>query len=145
MARRLEIKGEKRKILIIDDYGHHPTEIRAVLSAIKKNWPKRRLITVFQPHRYTRTKMLYKEFLTAFLKTDLLIITEVYAASESPIPGVSGEWLARGIKIPKKKRFCRDLDDAFEYLLPELRPYDIVLTLGAGDIWKLGEMLLAEL
>ncbi len=145
VARRLEIKGEKRKILIIDDYGHHPTEIRAVLSTIKKNWPKRRLITVFQPHRYTRTKMLYKEFLTAFLKTDLLIITEVYAASESPIPGVSGEWLARGIKIPKKKRFCRDLDDAFEYLLPELRPYDIVLTLGAGDIWKLGEMLLAEL
>ena len=145
VERRSEIKGEKRNILIIDDYGHHPTEIKAVLSSIKQKWPKRRLITIFQPHRYTRTKMLYKEFLKAFLQTDLLIITEIYAASEPPIPGVSGELLANGLEKIQKVKFCKTLEEVLDYLLPLLRPYDVALTLGAGDVWKLGEMLLAEL
>ncbi len=143
--RRLAIKGEKKNILIIDDYGHHPTEIKAVFSSIKQKWPKRRLITVFQPHRFTRTKALYEGFLTAFSQADLLIITEIYAASEPPIPGVSGEWLANGIGKIQKVKFCKTLEEAFGYLLPLLRTYDIVLTLGAGDVSRLAERLLAEL
>lgn len=143
--RRLAIRGEKKNILIIDDYGHHPSEIKAVFSSIKQKWPERRLITVFQPHRYTRTKALYKEFLTAFLQTDLLIVTEIYAASEPPIPGVSGKWLTNGIEKTREVAFCKTLEEAFHHLLPLLRPHDIVLTLGAGDIWKVGERLLAEL
>ena len=144
VARRLEIKGEKNKILIIDDYGHHPTEIKIVLEAIKQRWPHRRLITIFQPHRYSRTKALYNSFLTAFEKTDKLILTEIYPASEKPISGITGEWLADGIAQYKTVDYCPDFTAIIDKLKEILRPMDILLTLGAGNIWQVGETILSQ-
>ena len=144
VARRLEIKGEKNKILIIDDYGHHPTEIKIVLAAIKQRWPNRRLITIFQPHRYSRTKALYNSFLTAFEKTDKLILTEIYPASEKPISGITGEWLADGIAQYKTVDYCPDFTAIIDKLKEILRPMDILLTLGAGNIWQIGETILSQ-
>ncbi|MCD6213517.1 MAG: UDP-N-acetylmuramate--L-alanine ligase, partial [Candidatus Desulfofervidus sp.] len=144
IARRLEIKGEKNEILIIDDYGHHPTEIKAVLEAIKQRWPHRRLITIFQPHRYSRTKALYNSFLTAFEKTNKLILTEIYPASEKPISGITGKWLAAGIAQYKTVDYCPDFTAIMNKLKEILRPMDILLTLGAGNIWQVGETILSQ-
>ncbi|TMA66434.1 MAG: hypothetical protein E6J73_03865 [Deltaproteobacteria bacterium] len=95
--RRFEIKGEPNGILVIDDYGHHPTEIRATIGAIRDSW-KRPLTVVFQPHRFTRTRDLFDEFLTAFEGADRLVLTEIYPAGEDPIPGATGEALYQAIK-----------------------------------------------
>lgn len=145
VGRRLEVKGEIKDIMIIDDYAHHPTEIKMSLKAIKQKWPGRRLITIFQPHRYSRTKSLYHEFLTAFSDTDELILTEIYAASEQPIAGVTGKWLADGIARQRSVYYCPDFEAIVDKIDKILRPGDIVLTLGAGNIWQLGEKLLKKL
>ena len=144
VGRRLEIKGEKDGVLVIDDYGHHPTEIKATLSAIKQRWPRRRLITVFQPHRYSRTQALYSEFLDAFAETDELILTEIYAACESPIAGVSGKWLAEGVAKKRSVYYCPDFEAVLKKLNSMVKEGDIVLTLGAGNIWQIGESLLKQ-
>ncbi len=144
--RRLQVKGEAAGAIVIDDYGHHPTEIRATLSALAAGYPGRRRVVVFQPHRYTRLKALYGEFCTAFNDADCLVVTDVYPAGEKPVEGVTGEWLLTGLKA------CGHKDAAFvekarltAALLDEVREGDIVLTLGAGDVWKVGEELLAVL
>ncbi|MCD6319707.1 MAG: UDP-N-acetylmuramate--L-alanine ligase [Candidatus Desulfofervidaceae bacterium] len=144
VGRRLEVKGEKNGIMVIDDYAHHPTEIKMTLNAIKQKWPGRRLITIFQPHRYSRTKSLYQEFLTVFSETDELILTEIYAASEQPIPGVTGRWLADGIERYRSIYYCPDFEAIMNKLNKLLQPGDIVLTLGAGNIWQVGEKLLKD-
>lgn len=142
VGRRIEIKGEKNGVLVIDDYGHHPTEVRATISAVKGNWPSRRLVVLFQPHRYSRTAHLYGEFGKAFGAADKIKILDIYAAGEEPIPGVTSGLILDAIKADggSAEPFC-----GVEMLAKELRPGDIVLTLGAGDVWKQGEELLKQI
>jgi len=144
--RRFEIKGEPGNIMVIDDYGHHPTEIRATLSAIRDGW-SRPLTVIFQPHRYSRTRDLFEEFVTAFDGVDRLILTEIYPAGEEEIPGVRSELLYRAIKrrTHMEIQIVPNKDDIVKELLPKLKAGDMVLTLGAGDIYKVGEALVESL
>jgi len=140
--RRFEIKGEPRGILVIDDYGHHPVEIRATIGAIRDGW-KRPLTVIFQPHRYTRTRDLFDDFLTAFEGADRLVLTDIYAAGEDPIAGVSGEALYQAIKRKGhlEVEFIADKGQIVGQIAAKLAAGDIVLTLGAGDIYKIGDAL----
>ncbi len=145
--RRLEKKGEKHGITVYDDYGHHPTEIKATLSALRHAYPKRRIITVFQPHRYTRTKFLAQHFGRAFNSSDVVIITKIYPASEPPIPGVTAQLIVDAIKKSNKTQSCEvfykeNFKDITEFLQNNIKPNDIIITLGAGNIWQVGEDLL---
>ncbi|MBE9547641.1 MAG: UDP-N-acetylmuramate--L-alanine ligase [Proteobacteria bacterium] len=142
--RRLETKGEVNGIIVVDDYGHHPTEIRATLTAARQVWNKRRLIVVFQPHRYTRTKALFDDFLTAFPDADVLILTDIYAASEKEIEGVNSSELCQGIKRCGHKNVTHisGSDEIVDHLLAIAEPTDVIITLGAGDVWKVGEEFL---
>ena len=147
LARRFQLKGEKRDILVLDDYGHHPTEIMATLKTAKECWPERRLIVVFQPHRYTRTEALFDRFVISFNEADVLIVTPIFSAGETAIDGVTAEWLSQGIKEHGHKDviFSPTQEDALSTLLSILRPGDLVITLGAGDIHRLGARLLDKL
>jgi len=144
--RRFEIKGEPNGILVIDDYGHHPTEIRATIGAIRDSW-KRPLTVVFQPHRFTRTRDLFDEFLTAFEGADRLVLTEIYPAGEDPIPGATGEALYQAIKRKGHLdvQFVPDKSDIVAQLVDDLKTGDMALTLGAGEIYKIGEALVETL
>jgi UDP-N-acetylmuramate--alanine ligase len=147
VGRRFQIKGEVREIMVVDDYGHHPAEIRATLAAAKKGWPERRLVVAFQPHRYTRTKELFDEFVTAFYDADVLLLTDIYAASEKPIEGVSADLLAGAIRRHGQKdvTYIAEREEIAGHLAGIVLPGDIVLTLGAGNIWQAGESLLSKL
>ncbi len=145
IQRRFEVKGEPGGVLVIDDYGHHPVEVQATIQAIRDSW-KRPLTVVFQPHRYSRTRDLFEEFLISFDQADRLLLTEIYSAGEEPLDGASAQALCQAIK----QRGHLDVgyaekDEIVERLLPQLKPGDIVLTLGAGDIYKVGEKLVREL
>jgi len=144
--RRFEIKGEPQGIMVIDDYGHHPEEIRATIGAIRESW-KRPLIVAFQPHRYSRTRDLFEDFLTAFEGADRLVLTEVYPAGEDSIPGATGDALYQAIKRRGHLdiEFFPDKSQIVERLTETLKPGDVVLTLGAGDIYKIGEALVEAL
>ncbi len=143
VKRRLEIKGEKKGITVMDDYGHHPTEVMATLTAIRESYPDKRLIVVFQPHRYTRTKGLFDEFTRSFYQSDILMVLPIYAASEEPIPGVDSEKLVEGIKAHGHKEaiFAPDFTQALSMITHKAKEGDMVLTLGAGDVYTLGEQL----
>jgi len=147
LKRRFEIKDEKGGILFLDDYGHHPTEILATLSAAKECWPDRRLVVVFQPHRFSRTRDLYDKFVISFNQADFLIITPLYGAGEEPIPGVDSRTLYQGIKNHGHRAvtYCDSTEDTISELLDQIRPGDIVLTLGAGDIHLVGTDLLKRI
>ncbi len=147
VERRFHLRGEVNGIMVVDDYGHHPTEIKAVLSAAKEGWGGRRLVVVFQPHRYTRTRDLLEDFAKAFAQSDVLFLTEIYAAGEQPIPGVSGAKLAEIVRAAGHPAvtFVEQKDQLVEQVLPHLKSGDLVITLGAGDIWKTGPGLLARL
>jgi UDP-N-acetylmuramate--alanine ligase len=140
--RRFEVKGEPEGIMVIDDYGHHPVEIQATIRAIREGW-KRPLTVVFQPHRYSRTRDLFEEFLTSFEGADRLIVTEIFEAGEEPIPDISGESLCQAIKRGGHLdvEFISDKREIAPQLALKLKGGDIVLTLGAGDIYKAGEEL----
>jgi UDP-N-acetylmuramate--alanine ligase len=144
--RRFEIKGEPRGIMVIDDYGHHPAEIQATIGAIRDSW-KRPLTVVFQPHRFSRTRDLFDEFLTAFEGADRLVLTDIYAAGEDPIEGVTSEAIYQAIKRKGhiEVEFIADKGQIVEPLAGKLNPGDIALTLGAGDIYKVGEALVERL
>jgi UDP-N-acetylmuramate--alanine ligase len=145
VQRRFQIKGEWDGIMVVDDYGHHPAEIKATLSAARSGWG-RRTVVVFQPHRYTRTRDLLKEFFTAFNQADVLFLLDIYPAGEDPIPGVKAENLYEGIKGHGHKDVTlADRKEALELLLPRLKRGDLVITLGAGDVWKIGEALAERL
>ena len=146
VQRRFQIKGEWDGVMVVDDYGHHPTEIKATLSAAKSGWG-RRTVVVFQPHRYSRTRDLFKEFLTAFNQADVLFLTGIYPAGEDPIPEVNVQGLYEGIKGHGHKDVTLVLDKSaiLDRLLPRLKPGDMVFTLGAGDVWKTGEALIKKL
>jgi UDP-N-acetylmuramate--alanine ligase len=147
LARRFQIKGEKDQVLVLDDYGHHPTEIAATLETARTSWPDRRLIVIFQPHRYSRTHLLYDRFVIAFNDADVLVVAPVYSAGEPAIEGVDAEWLARGIKEHGHKEvlLCEDFEDILKTLIGILEPGDVVMTLGAGNIHLVGERLLEQL
>ncbi len=144
--RRFETKGKVGDVWVVDDYAHHPTEIGVTLKAARQTQPKR-LLCVFQPHRYTRTKLLFDEFCRCFTDCDELILTDIYAASEEPIPGVSSMHLAEGIKAATGQDvlYIGKLAKAEEYLEREVQPGDLVMTIGAGDVFKIGEELVREL
>ena len=146
VQRRFQIKGEWGGVMVVDDYGHHPVEIKATLSAAKRGW-ERRTVVLFQPHRYTRTRDLFRDFLTAFNQADVLFLTGIYAAGEDPLPGVKVEDLYEGIRGHGHKdvTLVADKNRIVEEVLPRLRPGDMVITLGAGDIWRVGEGLIERL
>lgn len=145
--RRFQIRGEVAGITVVDDYGHHPTEIHHTLNAVKQVWEDRKLIVVFQPHRYTRTQILFNDFLTAFYQADHLVLTDIYPAGEEPIQGVDAEALFQGIKEHghKSALYLPETDDIISHLLDIVEPDNVVLTLGAGNIWEVGETLLRKL
>ena len=147
VQRRFHIKGEEQGVLVLDDYGHHPTEIRAVLETLASCYPDRRRIIAFQPHRYTRTQALREQFARCFYHSDVLLITEIYAASEKPIPGVTGSALVENIAAHGHHdlHFCPTLDEMLEKLREIVQPGDVVMTLGAGSIYQIGESLLEGL
>ncbi|MBZ5498235.1 MAG: UDP-N-acetylmuramate--L-alanine ligase [Acidobacteriia bacterium] len=142
--RRFQIKGEARGVLIVDDYGHHPTEIKATLSAARSA-SDRRIVAVFQPHRYTRTCALEEEFARAFYHADVVIVLPIYAAGEDVIAGVTAEKLAGLIKDHGHRdvTYASDFSAALQVLREKLQQGDLLLTLGAGDVWKIGEEWLA--
>ena len=147
VQRRFQIRGEAQGVLVVDDYGHHPAEIRATLAAAKAGFD-RRVITVFQPHRYSRTQHLWNDFLTAFYQSDVLIVMDIYAAGEAPIPGVHARDLADGIAAHGHREVLflgGDRAAIVDYLCESTRAGDLVLTLGAGDVGLLGGELLTRL
>jgi UDP-N-acetylmuramate--alanine ligase len=146
VQRRFQIKGEPQGIMVVDDYGHHPAEIKATLAAARAGW-KRRIVAVFQPHRYSRTQALFEEFVTAFYQADHLLLTDIYAAGEEPIAGISAQALAASIASHghKEVHYVPGLPGVAEHLLAVVREGDIVITLGAGNIWQSGEELIRQL
>lgn len=146
VERRFHLRGEAGGIMVVDDYGHHPTEVKATLAAAKQGWD-RRLVVLFQPHRYSRTRDCLGEFAHAFDHADVLFMTDIYPAGEQPIPGVTGAALAETVKAAGHPAvtFIERKETLPDQVLPHLREGDLVLTLGAGDIWKAGTGILARL
>jgi UDP-N-acetylmuramate--alanine ligase len=142
-ARRFELKGEEGGVVVFDDYGHHPVEIRAAIGAARAGWG-RRVVAVFQPHRFTRSRDLAEDFTGAFDEADVLVLTDIYPAGEEPIPGVTGEALYERLKGGGEVEtfFVPRREDAAARVRGLVREGDLVLTLGAGDIWKTAEELL---
>ena len=145
VMRRMEIKGEAKGVTFMDDYGHHPSEIDAVLETLGKYWHGR-IIVIFQPHRYSRTKLLHHEFGKVFHEADIVIITKLYPAGEEPIPGVDASLIYNEVKNSGHKAvyLMEDWDEIKKFLREQLREGDLLLTLGAGDVWKIGVDLLDE-
>jgi len=141
--RRFEIRGTKKSITWVDDYAHHPTEIKMTLKAAKES-AKGRVVALFQPHRYTRTRDLFKEFMSAFNEADVLIITDIYAAGEKEIESVNSQKLYQSIKEygHKDVTFFPKLSDAEKFLKDNLKKNDLFLTMGAGNVWKSGENII---
>ena len=147
VQRRFQVRGKAAGVMVVDDYGHHPAEIRATLAAAKAGFDGR-VVTVFQPHRYTRTFYLRDEFVTAFNQTDVLVVMDIYPAGEAPIDGVSAADLAERIRAHGHRNVTYlggDRARLLDHLCEITRPGDLVLTLGAGDVGLLGPALLARL
>lgn len=144
--RRFQLKGSAAGITVIDDYGHHPTEIRATLAAAKE-CGYQRVLVVFQPHRYTRTQLLMEEFAEAFHDADEVFVLDIYAASEQPIPGVTAKVLAERVRDAKGRpaEYVAGFDDAIEVIAKNAQADDMILTLGAGNVSQLGPMILDRL
>jgi len=145
--RRFEKLGEKNGVVVYDDYGHHPTEVRVTLEALRHAFPDRRIVVVFQPHRYTRTKALAEEFGTCFAAADELILTKIYAASEPEIPGVDATLILKAVEAAGRPGagYVPELADVPGVLAGKLRKGDVVLIAGAGNICTIGEEILAKL
>lgn len=146
VERRFQIRGEAGGVIVVDDYGHHPTEIRATLAGAKEGWGCR-VVVVFQPHRYTRTRDLFADFCTAFYQADVLVVTDIYPAGEAPIVGVTAQALAAAIREHghRDATYAESREAAVERVAKAARPGDMVITLGAGDVWKVGAALLERL
>jgi UDP-N-acetylmuramate--alanine ligase len=144
--RRFEIQGVERGVTVVDDYGHHPTEIRATLTGARNGW-NGRIIAVFQPHLYTRTWHFYREFGGSFFEADVLVVTDIYPAREQEMKGVTGELVAKAARDAKHPSvlYVKDVNDVPEVLIKGLKAGDLVITFGAGDVWKVGEDLLRRL
>jgi UDP-N-acetylmuramate--alanine ligase len=143
IGRRFEHVGEAGGVIFMDDYGHHPQEVRVTLRAIREAWPNRRIVVIFQPHRYSRTEQLGELFHTAFYDSDVLFLAPIYAAGEEAIEGVDSRNIAEGVRAHGHK-ICEEVSDFVDgvrRLRSVIKPGDLVLTLGAGDIWKVGHEL----
>ncbi|MGB9178232.1 MAG: UDP-N-acetylmuramate--L-alanine ligase [Pyrinomonadaceae bacterium] len=142
--RRFQFKGEEAGVVVVDDYGHHPTEIKATLAAAKIGSAGRRIVVLFQPHRYTRTKDQMEEFARSFNNADVLFVMDIYAASEDPIDGITSEALTEAIKRfgHKNAHYIGTLDGSAEILRGQVSAGDLVVTLGAGTVYRAGEQLL---
>ena len=147
VQRRMEVKGEKNGIIVMDDYGHHPTEIKSTLQAMEACWPDRRKVVVFQPHRFSRTRALFDEFARSFYQSDLLLLLPIYAAGEKQIENIGSKGLVKAIGEHGHKNvmFINSSEEAVSFLIENLKKDDLLLTLGAGDVWRLGETLLKAL
>jgi UDP-N-acetylmuramate--alanine ligase len=140
--RRFQIKGEFEGVTIVDDYGHHPTEIRATLEAARL-WGAERLIAIFQPHRYTRTLFLMDDFASSFQAADRVYVLDIYPASEKPIPGVTSQRLVERMAELgfQRARYAPSEQAVIEGVLEDLRPGDLILTVGAGSVGRIGDAL----
>ncbi|MDL2329010.1 UDP-N-acetylmuramate--L-alanine ligase [Desulfosarcina sp. OttesenSCG-928-A07] len=147
VERRMEAKGECGGICVVDDYGHHPTEIQATLAAARINWPDRRLVVVFQPHRYSRTRSLIHEFGSSFENADVLMILPIYGAGEKPLSDVSGQSVVEAVQVTGHPNvmFVETAEACVTHLLEIVSAGDIVLTLGAGNVYQIGELILEKL
>ncbi len=151
MAKALErFLGVRRRFevvchapLVVDDYAHNPVKIRALLRALREAWPGRRIVAVFQPHRYSRTRTTYRQYADAFADADEVVVTELYPADEPPEPGVTGKLIADCLRHPRV-RWVPELDDVVPLLLRSVGPEDVVATLGAGDVWRVARRLAEE-
>jgi len=146
VKRRMEVMGEERGVIVINDYGHHPSEIRATIEAVRSGWLTTggKLRVVFEPHRYTRTRDCFAEFLDSFHGADEVVLSEIYAASEDPIAGISGSKLTEAINHPAKS-FFSSIQEIAPALHPRLNTGDVVLCMGAGSIGSLAETIVKEL
>jgi UDP-N-acetylmuramate--alanine ligase len=146
VGRRFDVKGVVNDVTVIDDYGHHPVEIRATLEAAR-GCKFNRLLVLFQPHRYSRTQHLWDDFRRAFNLADILVLTDIYAASEAPIPGVTSEALAKAVGEAGHKNvfYLRSMQESIEFLLREARPGDAILTIGAGNVSRASNELMVLL
>ncbi len=146
IQRRLQQRGKKNNITWIDDYGHHPTEIKMTLKAVRQIAPGR-VVVLYQPHRYSRTHHLFSEFMTAFYDADVLVIVDIYAAGEAPIKGVTAQRFCESLKEygHKDVTYIPDFKGAEAHLSEFLQPGDVLLTLGAGDVWRSGETVMKNL
>ena len=147
VQRRFTVRGEAAGVTVVDDYGHHPAEIRATLAGARASFPQKRIVAAFQPHRYTRTRDLLGDFATCFHDAEVLFLTEIYAAGEDPIHGTSGQRLLEAVQScgHRDATFVSERSDLSARVHARLRPGDLLLTLGAGDITHLGDELLALL
>jgi UDP-N-acetylmuramate--alanine ligase len=147
IQRRFELRGEAKGVKVFDDYGHHPVEIRAVLKAARDCFKGRRLIVIFQPHRYTRTRDHMEDFALSFGAVDKLYVLDIYAASEAPIAGINSEALLekmKGVGLLNAEHIA-DRTELLKKVIAEAQPGDVVMTLGAGDVYKIGEEILKKL
>ena len=142
VRRRFEIKGVARDIMVVDDYAHHPTEVAATLQAARSGWD-RRIVAVFQPHLFTRTRDFHREFAAAFLESDILIVSDVFPAREKPIPGITGELVVQSARDLGHKQvyYFQELDDLFQNIGDIITAGDLVITIGAGNIWRYSDQL----
>lgn len=143
VKRRMEKKGEKRGMIVYDDYAHHPTKIAAALKSLRHAIGEKRLVVAFQPHRYTRTQDCLNEYLRAFEDADEVVFCEIYPAGEKPIPGVTGKGLFEAVKNASAAN-CHFADNMVEFLAKFLRPHDVLITMGAGDITAVGPAVLEK-
>jgi len=143
--RRLQVKGEGRGILVIDDYAHHPREIEVTISTVKES-QSGRVVVIFQPHRYSRTKLLFEEFVEVLSRADMLYIIDIYSAGEDPIDGITSQKLFQSLKETGHQNVqYLNGDDVVSTVIDNLKPEDVVLTLGAGNVWAVGEKIVEEL
>ena len=147
VQRRLQVKGTAKGVTVVDDYGHHPTEIRLTLQPARQCWSDSRIVVVFQPHRYSRVATLFDDFTRAFYEADSLLVLPIYSAGEAPIENIDGESLCEGIREHGHKDvvFHDGKEAALSYLKQTLKQGDVLLTLGAGDVWQVGEEVLKGL
>lgn len=146
VQRRFTVKGEASNVVVVDDYGHHPAEIRATLEGARAAFPGKRIVACFQPHRYSRTEMLFDDFATSFNDADALVITDIFAAGEAPISGISGEKLAEAVRAHGHRDVRHQGRTGLAAALGEkVRAGDLVVTLGAGDVGQVATELLSQL
>lgn len=145
--RRFQVKLDREDLTVIDDYAHHPTEVQATLKAARNGWPERRIVAVFQPHLYSRTQQMAHEFGLSFFDAELLIVTDVYPSREAPIEGVTGELIARQARQMghREVHYVKDKQNVSNEIKTHLRPGDLVITMGAGDIYKAAETFVQQI
>jgi UDP-N-acetylmuramate--alanine ligase len=143
VQRRFTVRGEIGGVLVIDDYAHNPTKVRALLKSTRRCWPQSRIIAVFQPHRYSRTQTVGTQFADAFDPAHEVIVTELYAADEPSVPGIDAGIIVRAVRARRPVQYVADAAQVVASLAERVGPGDLVLTIGAGDVWKIGDALLA--